>query len=51
MMTQAYAITEGDVQALATSQSFDRGYRYYHSSGVSGIVRRGNLITMVGQNR
>ena len=44
-MTQAYLITEGDVQALANAQSFDRGYSYYRNSGVSDIVRRGNLIT------
>ena len=44
-MAQAYTITEGDVQALANAQSFDRGYRYYRSSGVSDIARRGNLTT------
>jgi uncharacterized Zn finger protein len=44
-MTQHYQITEADIWALASEQSFERGRRYHNSNAVSGITRRGNLIT------
>jgi uncharacterized Zn finger protein len=44
-MAHAHAITEAEVRGLATTQSFDRGYRYYRSSSVFEIIRRGNLFT------
>ena len=44
-MAQTQSITEADIRALASGQSFDRGYRYYRNSSVFDITLRGNLIT------
>ena len=38
-------ITEADVRALASEQSFDRGYRIYCDKFVFDVIRRGDLIT------
>jgi uncharacterized Zn finger protein len=38
-------ITEADIEALATAQSFERGYDYYHSGAVYEVVRRGDELT------
>ena len=43
-MAQTLPITEAAVRALASAQSYDRGYRYYRSSSVFDITRRGNFI-------
>ncbi len=39
------AFTEADIRAGASSQSYERGSSYYRSGAVSGVVRRGNLLT------
>lgn len=38
-------LTETDIRNLASSQSYDRGYRYYRSGAVSDVFRRGNVLT------
>ncbi len=38
-------LTETDIRNLASSQSYDRGYRYYHSGAVFDVIRRGNVLT------
>lgn len=38
-------LTETDIRNLASSQSYDRGYRYYRSGAVSDVIRRGNVLT------
>ena len=44
-MAQSISLTEADVHALATDQSFDRGYRYYRNDSVFNVIRRGNMVT------
>ena len=39
------SFTEADIRAGATSQSFDRGTRYYRDGAVLDLARRGALIT------
>lgn len=38
-------LTEKDIRNLASSQSYDRGYHYYHSGAVFDVIRRGNVLT------
>lgn len=38
-------LTETDIRNLASSQSYDRGYHYYHSGAVFDVIQRGNLLT------
>jgi uncharacterized Zn finger protein len=38
-------LTETDIRNWASSQSYDRGYRYYQSGAVFDVIRRGNLLT------
>ncbi len=38
-------LTETDIRNWASSQSYDRGYRYYHSGAVFDVIRRGNVLT------
>jgi uncharacterized Zn finger protein len=38
-------LTETDIRNLASSQSFDRGYRYYQSGAVFDVIRRGKVLT------
>ncbi len=44
-MAQSLSFTEADVRALASDQSFDRGYLYYRNESVFDVVRRGNIFT------
>ncbi|KAA3662972.1 MAG: hypothetical protein DWQ04_11900, partial [Chloroflexi bacterium] len=44
-IAQSISLTEADIGALATDQSFDRGYRYYRNDSVSNVIRRGNMVT------
>lgn len=44
-MTQTYQIQEADVRALAHTQAFERGYRYFQDGAVSNVTRRKNLLT------
>ena len=38
-------LTEGDIQARASGQSYDRGRRYYENGYVLEITQRGNVVT------
>jgi uncharacterized Zn finger protein len=38
-------LTDSDIQKVASSQSFERGYSYYRSGYVLEVVRRGKTIT------
>ena len=38
-------LTEGDIQARASGQSYDRGRRYYENGYVLEATRRGNVVT------
>ena len=38
------AITESDIRALASAQSYDRGQDYFHTNSVTDIQKRGNTL-------
>lgn len=44
-MTQSFSISESDIRALASTQSFERGEEYYYDDSVFDLVRRGDDFT------
>ncbi|MEW5985960.1 MAG: SWIM zinc finger family protein [Chloroflexota bacterium] len=44
-MTNIHPLTEGDIRAGASGQSFERGYDYYQRGAVTDLIRRGGRLT------